>query len=562
MGSLRGALAHRPPFAGLAVALVCWCFSLWPSMLPRSWIVQAAVSAVCVVVGYGIGTLIGWLVHVILDRRHWQLGTRVRRAAWATLGAAAMVAVAAGVVLWPRWQNNQRGLVELPRISALQVVPAFATTAALIAVVGMGFRVVWWQIRSVDRWFNRRVSGPSAVVLTAVIVTIAAQLVVRHVVWDSFRSWANNVYSSSDRGTDGGIVRPTTANVSGSTASLVPWDTLGRQGRSFVAGATTRAELRAFHGTPAKFDVPLRVYVGTRSASSLDEQAALAVRELERTGAFDRAVLVVATATGTGWIDPDAATAIEQLYGGDSAIVSIQYSYLPSWVAFLIDGKASAPAGSVLFNAVYQAWARRPATARPKLLVFGESLGSYGAEAAFAGFDARTSLANLVARTDGALFAGPVSTNVIWGQLVRERAPGSPAWRPVFHQGFEAAHVFTRSADLIRRDTTWAEPRVAYLVYPSDPVPVLGLQTLWSPPAWTEEPKAYDIPDRARWFPIITGVQSVGDLVNGFYAAPGHGHNYDLDFVGGWANVTSPDGWTDADTARLRSFLAESRRSG
>ena len=141
MGSLRGALAQRPPFAGLAVALVCWCFSLWPSMLPRSWIVQAAVSAVCVVVGYGIGTLIGWLVHVILDRRHWQLGTRVRRAAWATLGAAAMVAAAAGVVLWPRWQNNQRGLVELPRISALQVVPAFATTAALMAVLGLGFRV-------------------------------------------------------------------------------------------------------------------------------------------------------------------------------------------------------------------------------------------------------------------------------------------------------------------------------------------------------------------------------------------------------------------------------------
>ena len=67
-------------------------------------------------------------------------------------------------------------------------------------------------------------------------------------------------------------------------------------------------------------------------------------------GAFDRAILVVATATGTGWIDPDAATAIEHLYSGNTAIVSMQYSYLPSWIAFLIDPKASAPAGSVLFN--------------------------------------------------------------------------------------------------------------------------------------------------------------------------------------------------------------------
>ena len=58
--------------------------------------------------------------------------------------------------------------------------------------------------------------------------------------------------------------------------------------------------------------------------------------------------------------------------------MSTQYSYLPSWITFLIDHTASAPAGSILFNAVYQEWARRPVTARPKLLVFGESLGSHG----------------------------------------------------------------------------------------------------------------------------------------------------------------------------------------
>ena len=69
---------HRPPFGGLAAAIVCWWFSLWPSMLPRSWIVQGAVSAVCVVVGHAVGSLIGWLFHVILERQHWQLDTRLR----------------------------------------------------------------------------------------------------------------------------------------------------------------------------------------------------------------------------------------------------------------------------------------------------------------------------------------------------------------------------------------------------------------------------------------------------------------------------------------------------
>ncbi len=60
-------------------------------------------------------------------------------------------------------------------------------------------------------------------------------------------------------------------------------------------------------------------------------------------------------------------------------------------------------------------------TAQPKLLVFGESLGSHAAEAAFAGFDSFTSMANLVARTEGALFAGPVASNPIWSTIVNER---------------------------------------------------------------------------------------------------------------------------------------------
>jgi len=79
------------------------------------------------------------------------------------------------------------------------------------------------------------------------------------------------------------------------------------------------------------------------------------VAELERTGGFDRSVLVVATSTGTGWIDPDAAEALEMLHHGDTAIASIQYSFLPSWISFLIDLGLASEAGSELRNAVSKA---------------------------------------------------------------------------------------------------------------------------------------------------------------------------------------------------------------
>ena len=53
----------------------------------------------------------------------------------------------------------------------------------------------------------------------------------------------------------------------------------------------------------------------------------------------------------------------------------------------------------------------------------------------------------------------------------------------------------------------------------------------------------------------VTGLQEVFDLIAGFSAASGHGHNYDADFVSGWAAVAPPAEWTAADSARLQHHL-------
>ena len=110
---------------------------------------------------------------------------------------------------------------------------------------------------------------------------------------------------------------------SGGPGSLVAWDTLGFQGRTFAGGATSTDELSAFAGPGGTPMAPIRAYAGLQSAEDADARAALVVQELDRTGAWDRSVLVVATATGTGtgtgWINPVAAESLEYLYDGDSA---------------------------------------------------------------------------------------------------------------------------------------------------------------------------------------------------------------------------------------------------
>jgi uncharacterized membrane protein len=88
-----------------------------------------------------------------------------------------------------------------------------------------------------------------------------------------------------------------------------------------------------------------------------------------------------------------------------------------------------------------------------------------------------------------------------------------------------------RPADLERPDAAWRHPRVLYVHHPSDPVGNATLEAFWRRPAWTDRPQGYDVPARAGWYPVVTGLQEVFDLIAGFSAASGHGHNYDVDFL-------------------------------
>ncbi|HKF68503.1 MAG TPA: alpha/beta-hydrolase family protein, partial [Vicinamibacterales bacterium] len=278
------------------------------------------------------------------------------------------------------------------------------------------------------------------------------------------------------------------------------------------------------------------------------------VRELERAGGFDRKVLVVWVPTGTGWMIPKATVALEQLHGGDTAIVAIQYSFLPSWLANFVDAGLANEAGTVLFNTVRARWSELPPDRRPKLFLFGKSLGTAGVEAPFVGVDAWSSVSNIVSRTDGVLIAGAKHSNPIHAQLTRERDPGSPVWLPVFERG-RSVRFLNRDPNQPSLNAKWFAPRIVYLQHPSDPTVFWSIDALWRPPGWMEPPRGFDVPDNVRWFPIVSGVQAMADVLDQLNPPPGFGHVYSTDYVRGWASILSPEGWTGADTERLEQFI-------
>jgi len=522
-------------------------------MIPRSWERQAVVSAICLAVGYGIGALAGRWAHRLLEWPGRSIGNAVRRYRWILLGSVWLVGVLFGATLWKRWQDEQRhmmGMASLAWFDAALIGVVSPLAGLLLVIAG---RVIFIGVAASTRFIERQARAVTALV-TAVLIVLLSILIGRGAVLRALTAAAYRLYAPANDQTTEGILPPDASSLSGSRNSFVAWDTLGRWGREFVATATTMRDLRLFHPVEAELKDPVRVYVGVRSADSPAARAALAVRELERAGGFDRKVLVVWVPTGTGWMIPKAAAALEQLHGGDTAIVAIQYSLLPSWLAAFVDAGLANEAGTVLFNAVRARWSELPPDRRPKLLLFGKSLGTAGVEAPFVGVDAWSSVSNIVSRTDGVLIAGAKHSNPIHAQLTRERDPGSPVWLPVFDRG-RSVRFLNRDPNQPALNAQWLAPRIVYLQHPSDPTVFWSIDALWRPPGWMEPPRGFDVPDTVRWFPIVSGVQAMADVLDQLNPPPGFGHVYSTDYVRAWASILPPEGWTGADTERLEQFI-------
>jgi uncharacterized membrane protein len=536
----------RFSMAGLTGALVCYCLSLTPSLLPRAWFLQAVMSGVTTAIGYGIGAFTGWLLRSLVDP--WSPPPVARRVGRWALAAAAVVLIPLFGVLGAQWQHEIRELVEAPQPSEAQyilVVVVSVLIAAALLAVARGIRAL---VRLVARPLRRVIPRRAAVALAVLVVVLVLGFLGTGVLPRAATGLANSVFSGVDNGTAAGIAQPSSPLRSGSPGSLIPWSTLGRQGRTFVDTGPTEAEIGKFTGTTAM--EPIRVYAGLQSAPTIEAESALAVRELERTGAFQRKVIVVATTTGTGWLNPAMIDPLEYMYGGDTAVAAIQYSFLPSWISFIVDKAPAQEAGRDLFNAIYDVWDRLPAGHRPKLVVFGESLGSFGGEAAFSGTQ------DINDRTSGVLWVGPTNSNTLWSRFTAHRDPGSPEWQPVYERG-RTVRFGSAPAELESAAPGWQSPRVLYLQNPSDPIVWWSWSLAFHEPDWLRGTHPPDVSSAMHWYPLVTFWQVAADLALAASVPAPHGHTYDmLQGAAAWASIIPPSGWTNAQTAELGRLAA------
>ncbi len=545
----RGAQAwlrrQRPNWLGLVVGVLAFGWSITPSLLPRPWLFEGVICGLGAALGYGVGSLLSAILRRL---RVPEPKPSFKRWAWRLLVVVGPVLTVFYLLLGVGWQNEVRTIVGMPDeglITSFQVIVVAIPVALGAVLVGRALRKLTGLIgRLIDRVLPRPISAVLAVAAVGAIVYIA----VAGLLFRGFVAVMNNIYDGANASTAAGITQPTSPLRSGSGSSFVAWDTLGMEGRNFVARGPSAQQLANFSGKVSS--TPIRVYVGLDSAPTAAERAQLAVKELMRTGAFSRKVLVVAGTTGTGWLEPQSIDSVEYEWNGDTAVVGIQYSFLPSWISTLVDVDRARDAGQAIFSAVYTEWSKLPSGQRPKLVSYGLSLGSFSAQSAF------PDEATLTAQTQGAIYSGSPNFSQPWGQIAANREAGSPEWQPIYQNG-AAIRYAAYPGDFASPSGPWNSPRVAYLQHANDPVVWWSPQLLIEQPDWLREPPGAGRTPTMRWYPVLTFLQVTVDQFVGVDVPNGQGHNYGTTMPAAWAAVTQPPGWTDADTDRLTTLVAD-----
>ncbi|HEX3548411.1 MAG TPA: alpha/beta-hydrolase N-terminal domain-containing protein, partial [Mycobacterium sp.] len=310
-------------FTGTAVGLIFLWLSITPSLLPRGPLFQGIVSGAAGAIGYGLGVFAVWLVRYMRSKETSPPAPRWALIALVVVGIIGQILM---IIYFHLWQDEVRDLNGVPRMGfwdhPLTAVLSIVVLFVLVEIGQLIGRLVRFLVRRLNRFAPPRVS---AVVVVVLLLTLTIALL-NGVVVRFAMSTINKTFSAVNDETDPEFPAPTSRLRSGGPESLTSWASLGHQGRVFVSAGPTVEKLTKFNGKPAV--EPIRAYAGLHSADGIKATATLAAEELRREGGLNRAVVAVATTTGTGWINEAEASALEYMYNGNTAIVSMQYSFL------------------------------------------------------------------------------------------------------------------------------------------------------------------------------------------------------------------------------------------
>jgi uncharacterized membrane protein len=405
----------------------------------------------------------------------------------------------------------------LPKTATL---PGTLATSYVVTTVGTGLAEGFaWSRGALESYFG---PGPSKRVLARVVnagVWAGAAMAV-------YNAGVAYVGRANQKVEPGYATPPASPLLSGCSESLLPFADLGQQGRRFVTDVVTPELIEQVMDEPALAQ-PIRTYVGFNSEPLYQTgRAELALAELDRAGAFQRSYLLLISPTGTGWVDQTLIEAAEFLTRGDIATCCIQYARYPSFLSVQKVALGRRQFRLLLWG-VKQRLAGLPPERRPRVLVFGESLGAWTSSDVlmYQGIDGFDHYG-----IERALWVG-LPWMAKWSRSGMTR--GSSTLVPRGTVG-----VFDRHEQL--QELTEEERtrlRAVVLSHDNDPIAVFGPDLLVQRPTWLANgQRGRGVHEQMRWLPLVTFVQTGMDAMNAMLRVPGEftsfGHDYRADMAG------------------------------
>jgi uncharacterized membrane protein len=541
------------------------------SLMPRTSVHQGMAAGLATLMGHAVGHGVERATNALVGPEG---PLPARLAVRATLGG-----VGVGLERLPQhedatlWQAGLRTGGELLRVGSVGgalfdvgtflarrypaqrwVRPALVTGAATAAVLILARRRLAERLATIQRWpVEQRARVPAALGIGGGVYAAGVGLTRGYVatrngligylgpglgknvlgrvgnaaLWAAGGTWLYNagvgyVGRANERVEPGYTAAPVSDLVSGGPASVSPFEDLGQQGRRYVTDVVTPELIEQVLDEPATAH-PIRVFVGYNTEPLYPAgRAELALEELDRTGAFDRSYLLLVSPTGTGWVDQTMIESAEFLTRGDIATCAIQYGRFPS---FLCVQKVHLGRSQfrLLLWGVKQRLAAMPPDKRPKVLIFGESLGAWSSSdvvmyQGIRGFDHYG--------VDRALWFG------LPGLAKWSRSGMARGASDLVPEG--TVGVFDRHEQLASLDDAARERlRAVILMHDNDPIGALSPDLMVKRPPWLGRERGRGVPEGMAWIPLITFWQTGVDAMNAMVTVPGefgsYGHDYRAD---------------------------------
>ena len=319
---------------------------------------------------------------------------------------------------------------------------------------------------------------------------------------------------------------PDIPEITGSPVSGRSWSDQSREGRRWLSMVLRPEGISGVMGEPAQAQ-PIRIYASLESANTEEGRAQVLLDEIDRTHALERPYVALWSPTGSGYVNYVACETFEYLTRGNCASLAIEYSVLPSSLS-LADVKRGTNQTRMVFAGIASRLAKMDPDKRPRVFLFGESLGSQVAEEMFNG---QGVFGPEGLNLEAALWIGtPEATKwrqQIWGQRTVAEPPAvgpGEIYLPRWIGDWRDLPAEARS-------------KVRYLLLQNgdDPIPKFWFELLWRRPAWLgpQGKRPPGAPKGTTWVPVTTFFATFIDMLNALAPIPGvfaeGGHDYRLE---------------------------------